>query len=125
MKEYLPKDYIKKKDAEKKIFLDHNKLVGLNPINAKNRYVQLSRSLKTYGYTFFLVKEKNKTNNKLVDCLLGVTKQTIVRVDAETKDVVQQWQLTQLRRWAAAPNSFTLDFGDYADGKYHNCNQFT
>lgn len=119
LKEYLPLDYIKKKDAEKKIYADHNKLLGISQINSKNRYVQLSRSLKTYGYTFFLVKERTpKDKNKLIACLLGVTKQTIVRVDSETKDIIQQWQLTQLRRWAASPNSFTLDFGDYADAYY-------
>lgn len=75
--------------------------------------------MKTYGYTFFSVKEKNKANNKQIGFLLGVTKQTIVRVDLETKEIIQQWQLTQLRRWAASPNSFTLDFGDYADGIHY------
>lgn len=28
------------------------------------------------------------------------------------------WSLTTLRRWAASPNSFTLDFGDYSDSYY-------
>ncbi len=52
----MPPEYQKGKEAEKRIYAEHKKLQGLNPLNAKHRYVQLSRSLKTYGYTFFLVK---------------------------------------------------------------------
>jgi talin len=32
--------------------------------------------------------------------------------------VLAEWKLAQLRRWAASPNSFTLDFGDYAEAYY-------
>jgi talin len=56
MKEYVPPEYAKNKDVEKKMYLEHSKLQGLTELNAKFRYVQLSRSLKTYGITFFLVK---------------------------------------------------------------------
>ena len=46
-------------DLEKKVFQEHRKLQGLNELNAKFRYVQLCRSLKTYGITFFVVKVIN------------------------------------------------------------------
>jgi talin len=45
-----------RKDLEKKIFSEHRKLQGMNELNAKFRYVQFCRSLKTYGITFFLIK---------------------------------------------------------------------
>ncbi|KAJ3073819.1 Talin-1 [Podochytrium sp. JEL0797] len=118
LKEVAPVEYRSNRDLPKRIITEHAKLQGLSELNAKFRYVQLSRSLKTYGITFFLVKEKHTTKNKFVDVLLGVTKQSLVRLDAETKDVLKSWPLTQLRRWAAAVNSFTLDFGDYADAYY-------
>lgn len=35
---------------------EHKKLIGVNELDAKVRYTQLCRSLKTYGITFFLVK---------------------------------------------------------------------
>jgi hypothetical protein len=35
---------------------EHKKLGGLSEIDAKVKYTQLARSLKTYGITFFLVK---------------------------------------------------------------------
>ncbi|KAI3637909.1 hypothetical protein MIR68_004558 [Amoeboaphelidium protococcarum] len=119
LKEFVPPEYQKdKKDLEKKIYQEHRKLQGLNELNAKFRYVQLCRSLKTYGVTFFLVKEKVPGKSKIVPRLLGVTRDSIMRMDAETKEIVKIWPLTTLRRWAAAQNSFTLDFGDYADSYY-------
>uniref|UniRef100_A0AAQ5X3I9 Talin 1 n=1 Tax=Amphiprion ocellaris TaxID=80972 RepID=A0AAQ5X3I9_AMPOC len=87
-------------------------------IEAKVSYVKLARSLKTYGVSFFLVKEKMKGKNKLVPRLLGITKESVMRVDEKTKEVIQEWNLTNIKRWAASPKSFTLDFGDYQDGYY-------
>ena len=40
------------------------------------------------------------------------------RLDAKTKTILKTWPLTTVRRWAAAPNVFTLDFGDYQDQYY-------
>jgi len=56
MKELLPHEYQKKDKIDKKIMFEHSKLQGMTELNAKFRYVQLCRSLKTYGVTFFLVK---------------------------------------------------------------------
>ena len=64
-----------------------------------------------------MVKERAK-RNKLENALIGVTKSSVVKLDMETKEVITEWKLTQLRRWAASPNSFTLDFGDYAEAYY-------
>ncbi|MED6259203.1 Talin-1 [Ataeniobius toweri] len=62
--------------------------------------------------------EKMKGKNKLVPRLLGITKESVMRVDERTKEVIQEWSLTNIKRWAASPKSFTLDFGDYQDGYY-------
>lgn len=103
---------------EKKIFAEHRKLMGLTELNGKLRYINYCRQLKTYGVTFFLVKEKMKGKNKLVPRLLGITKEAVLRVDEKTKEYIQDWPLTTVRRWAASPNSFTLDFGDYSENYY-------
>uniref|UniRef100_A0A452SRS1 Talin 1 n=1 Tax=Ursus americanus TaxID=9643 RepID=A0A452SRS1_URSAM len=96
----------------------HKNCGQMSEIEAKVRYVKLARSLKTYGVSFFLVKEKMKGKNKLVPRLLGITKECVMRVDEKTKEVIQEWSLTNIKRWAASPKSFTLDFGDYQDGYY-------
>jgi talin len=59
-----------------------------------------------------------KGKNKIVPRLLGVSRSSIMRVDEKTKEVIKEWPLSTVRRWAASPNSFTLDFGDYADEYY-------
>ncbi|XP_074545996.1 talin-1 [Halichoeres trimaculatus] len=117
LKEFLPKEYIKHK-GEKRIFQSHKNYQNMTEIEAKVSYVKLARSLKTYGVSFFLVKEKMKGKNKLVPRLLGITKESVMRVDEKTKEVIQEWNLTNIKRWAASPKSFTLDFGDYQDGYY-------
>ncbi|XP_068595910.1 talin-2 [Brachionichthys hirsutus] len=118
MKEFLPKEYIKQRGSEKKIFQDHKNCGEMTEIEAKVKYVKLARSLQTYGVSFFLVKEKMKGKNKLVPRLLGITKESVMRVDEKTKDVVQDWPLTTVKRWAASPKSFTLDFGEYQESYY-------
>ncbi|XP_067320811.1 talin-1 isoform X1 [Anolis sagrei] len=117
LRDFLPKEYIKQK-GERKIFMAHKNCGNMSEIEAKVRYVKLARSLKTYGVSFFLVKEKMKGKNKLVPRLLGITKECVMRVDEKTKEVIQEWSLTNIKRWAASPKSFTLDFGDYQDGYY-------
>ncbi|KAM9408896.1 LOW QUALITY PROTEIN: talin-2-like [Pholidichthys leucotaenia] len=108
LKEFL-QEYIKQRGAEKKIFQEHKNCGEMTEIEAKVKYVKLARSLRTYGVSFFLVKEKMKSKNKLVPRLLGITKESVMRVDEKTKDVVQEWPLTTVKRWAASPKSFTLD----------------
>ncbi|TDH17297.1 hypothetical protein EPR50_G00006540 [Perca flavescens] len=118
LKEFLPKEYIKQRGAEKKIFQEHKNCGEMTEIEAKVKYVKLARSLRTYGVSFFLVKEKMKSKNKLVPRLLGITKESVLRVEEKTKDVVQEWPLTTVKRWAASPKSFTLDFGEYQESYY-------
>lgn len=87
-------------------------------MEAKVKYVTKARSLQTYGVTFFLVKEKMDNKNKLVPRLLGVTKDSVLRLDEKSKKILKTWPLTTVKRWAPTPNSFTLDFGDYLDSYY-------
>ncbi|KAL5963120.1 Talin-1, partial [Taenia solium] len=125
VKDHLPKEYVKVKGTEKKIKEQYQKLSGLSEKDAKVRYIQVCRSLPTYGITFFLIKigvyehEKLPGKNKLVPRLFGVSKESVMRVDENTKEILQTWPLTRVRRWAATANLFTLDFGEYSpDGNY-------
>ena len=49
-----------------------------------------------------------KGRNKLVPRLMGVTRESVMRVDERTKDIIKVWPLTSVKRWAASPKSFTL-----------------
>lgn len=70
----------------------------MSELNAKFRYIQLCRSLRTYGVTFFLVKEKMKGRNRLVPRLLGITKESIMRVDENTKQVSGVFAIVMVAR---------------------------
>ncbi|CAH8451419.1 unnamed protein product [Schistosoma bovis] len=119
LKDFLPKEYAKIRSLEKKIFQQHAELCGLSEIEAKVKYCQFCRSLKTYGITFFLVKERIKGKNKLIPRLLGITKDSVVRLDEKTKEVLKIWPLTSICKWAASPHAFTMDFGEYSPDEYY------
>lgn len=76
---------------------------------------ELQRNLHV---TMIHFQEKMKGKNRLVPRLLGVTKDSVLRLDEKTKEILKTWPLTTVRRWAASPNVFTLDFGDYQDQYY-------
>ncbi|TGZ65701.1 hypothetical protein CRM22_005745 [Opisthorchis felineus] len=114
LKDLLPKEYAKIRSLEKKILQQHAEFAGLSDIEAKVKYCQFCRSLKTYGITFFLVKERIKGKNKLIPRLLGVTKDSVIRLDEKTKEVLKIWPLTSISRWAASLHAFTMDFGEYS-----------
>lgn len=118
LKEFLPQSYIKVRSIEKKIFAEHKRHFDLSELDAKVLYTKTCRSLPTFGVTFFLVKEKMKNKNKLVPRLLGINKDSVLRLDEKTKEILKTWPLTTVRRWGASPNTFTLDFGDYSDQYY-------
>ena len=59
-------------------------------------------------FVAMVIQEKMRGRNKLVPRLLGITRESIMRVDENTKEVLKTWPLTTVRRWAASPNSFTL-----------------
>jgi len=82
IRDFLPKEYVKIKNVEKRIFLvsfynqlnwfylcnffiskEHKKHNGLSELDGKVKYTQLCRSLRTYGVTFFLVKVKQIKEN--------------------------------------------------------------
>ena len=90
LSEYLPPDYANLgREITAQIGLEHAKLEGMTTLNARLRYVQLCRSLKTYGVTFFPVQEaavlSQKKRDKPLDILLGVSRDSVMRMDVSTK----------------------------------------
>lgn len=94
------------------------KWANMNKVNAYYRYVQTCRQLPTYGITTFEVREKREDKKKLQTVLLGVTRDSVMRMDFETKEVIKAYPLEHVRRWAAAKTTFTLDFGTYEKDYY-------
>lgn len=118
LREIVPEEYAKDKNLEKKVFKEYEKLFNLNELNAKYRYIQLCRSIKTYGITFFHVLERMRGRKNKIPVLLGITKESIMRVDVDTKDILKVWMIITLKRWAAVDGKVTFDFGEYAKSYY-------
>lgn len=117
---YLPKEFHKKKklaELEKDVRKSWMKLAKTSDLHAKFRFVQLARSLSTWGITHYLVQEKvvagrNGQRTEWKDVRLGITRTSILVMDAETCKVLKKWEMTEVKRWAGGPRTFTLDFGD-------------
>jgi len=84
-------------------------------INAKLRYVQYVRQLKSYGITYFDCRwvQKGKKPEK---SRLGVTRTFLILQDAKSLQVLKEWNWEMLSRWTHLRNEVTLDFGEYEDG---------
>ena len=85
---------------------------------ATKRYIDKCRALKTFGYRFYLVKEKMKNKNKLVPVLLGINKDGIVTADAVTKEVNKMFHLYQIKQHFCTDASFHISLPGYQAEDY-------
>eukprot|EP01127_Copromyxa_protea_P004210 TRINITY_DN14106_c0_g1_i1.p1 TRINITY_DN14106_c0_g1~~TRINITY_DN14106_c0_g1_i1.p1 ORF type:complete len:2416 (-),score=736.25 TRINITY_DN14106_c0_g1_i1:53-6697(-) len=119
-KQWLAHKRIKPKQIEAMIYNEWRTLVNTDTTNAKYKYVQAVRQLPTYGITFYCVKVPNpkksaQKKNPFVPLLVGVTSTKILKLDFETKQVMKEYPLEHLKRWAAVRGKFTFDFGDHEE----------
>ncbi|KNC55685.1 uncharacterized protein AMSG_01954 [Thecamonas trahens ATCC 50062] len=121
---FVPIEFKKTKKLAEKVFQAHAKLGSMSVTDAKFRFIQLARSLDTFGITVFTVQEairnkKGKLTKKFQPILLGISKSHLFRLDAITKQPLEEaFALTQLRRWSPSKTSITLDYGDHKDEYY-------
>jgi len=109
---FIPDKYRKDSKLEKEILRDHKKLAGMKEVAAKFRYVQLVRSLKTYGVTFFDCMQIVRGKKKPVPIQVGIARDKILKVSPESGKVEKEWTWAKMRRWQCVKTKFTLDFGD-------------
>lgn len=114
LKEIVPTEYRSNKNMSGFVIREYQKLSNLDDLNAKYRYIQLCRSFKTYGITFFNVKEEMRTKKGKFSILFGVSRDSVLRVDPVSKEILKRWPLSNLRRWAAIRGKVAFDFGDYS-----------
>ena len=56
---------------------------------------------------------KEPADMKLVPLLLGISKDSILRLDCETKEVRESFHLTKVKRWVFDEKIFSVDFGEF------------
>uniref|UniRef100_A0A6B2KWB8 FERM domain-containing protein n=1 Tax=Arcella intermedia TaxID=1963864 RepID=A0A6B2KWB8_9EUKA len=113
---FLPLAYQKDKKIIDDIVRDHKKLCGMNELSAKFRYMQLVRSLKFYGTTYFHCIERKKDSKKSAPVIFGISKSKLTKLEPNFT-LIKEWTFAMLRRWLALKDLLTVDFGD-GEGDY-------
>lgn len=117
LKTVLPEEHVRTKGSEKKLYAEYKKTSSVddNPMEMQREYVARVRALPTFGGKFFNVQMKaSKKKSKTVPRIFGLLASTVVILDPSSKAVLETYDLDNLRRWAGAPMTFTMDFGDTA-----------
>jgi len=138
---FLPPPFLKSKEKEEQkrfyaeIYRDHKKLKGCKDNVAKTRYIQLARSLKTYGYTFFdcvLQTEEPKAETprkklirvptskkpekppqmvkKNVKTTFGVSLAKLCLYDYPTNQFTEAWPFAAMKQWDVFNDVCAIDF---------------
>ena len=76
------------------------------------------QSCQTHLATQDWSKELSSATQMSSHCHTIITLYPLTLISPPLSQVLQRWELTSVRRWAASTNSFTLDFGDYREGYY-------
>jgi len=118
--QWLTHKKFKPKQIENMVFQEWKKIPHTSDVNAKYKYVSSVRKLPTYGITFYTVKmpnpnAKRDAKNPFVPLLVGITKEKILKMNYETKQIEVEYPLVHLKRWASLRGKFTFDFGDHHD----------
>jgi len=106
---FIPPRWIKAKKITDDVLSQYKQLRGIAEVQAKFRYIQLARSLKTYGLTIFNIIYMMK------ELLLGIKKDEIQLMNPENYEVIKAYHLNHIKRWGANERSVTIDFGEYDD----------
>ncbi|PRP77561.1 actin binding protein [Planoprotostelium fungivorum] len=113
--EYLPPDYVQRfGKISGEIYKEYKALSGINSTNAKYRYILHARALKTYAFTFFKV-EKVQTDGASHSIFLGISRDRIIHVDADTKEVLWSSSLFRVAQWKSLNHHLFIDYIDFAE----------
>ncbi|KAH3746014.1 actin binding protein [Pelomyxa schiedti] len=105
--QFLPPRWQKTKKIGDEVFLQYKQVRGVEEVQAKFRYIQLARSLKTYGLTIFPICMNLK------EFALGIKRDAIQIMNPETFEVIKGNHLNHIKRWGGTDRTCTLDFGEY------------
>eukprot|EP01124_Arcella_intermedia_P002056 TRINITY_DN11131_c0_g1_i1.p1 TRINITY_DN11131_c0_g1~~TRINITY_DN11131_c0_g1_i1.p1 ORF type:complete len:2488 (-),score=619.84 TRINITY_DN11131_c0_g1_i1:27-7406(-) len=120
--QFLPSHWQKEKKIESEIYKEYKKLVNLNPQQAKYRYYNEMRQMKSFGTTFFTCimyyDEKKKKKKKNRPIKLGVSREDFIVLDLTTREPIHKWNFTWHKSFKqkTLPNGENLvliDFGDH------------
>ncbi len=102
-------------DAEKDMMASWKRFTGMDENTAKLKYVQLARSLPTYGLTLYHCIKKSgppSKDGKPKQVIAGFCKRGYVEFDSAARRLVKEIKIEQVKRWMVDDDVLTLDFGE-------------
>lgn len=116
----LPPEMSGKKNYRKTI-LEEVKKIQDNPVTnqawAKRQYLSICKMMKSYGYTFFMVRARPNIRVHRLDAMLfGISKDGVILVSAETRLAIgPTLPLLNISAWSLSDSCFLIEFDDAQD----------
>lgn len=116
----LPPEMSGKKNYRKTI-LEEVKKIQNNPVTnqawAKRQYLSICKMMKSYGYTFFMVRARPNIRVHRLDAMLfGISKDGVILVSAETRLAIgPTLPLLNISAWSLSDSCFLIEFDDAQD----------
>ena len=114
------------KSIEADIIKAWKNYVKLSPLNAKLRYVQLARSLATWGVVFYPVDEpipESKQGKKRA-LMVGICRDSLIIAEPKTLKTINRIPLTHIKRWSPTAGTITIDYGSHGDDYFRAFTQY-
>ncbi|KAH3756302.1 filopodin [Pelomyxa schiedti] len=105
LESFLPPKWAKVKRIVDDVLKQYKDLQGVTELQAKYRYIQVARTIKTYGIQLFPIMHQGKEK------MFGIQKDTLQLCTLEFEQE-KQWPLLSAKRYKAFGKKLTIDFGD-------------
>ena len=110
----------------------YQSLAPMTEEKAKFGYIQLTKSLKTYLYTFYrvvvcssvlgggdgqvlMLLQKFVSKNQTQNCLLGISAEEVLVIDAVTRETIDRYPFSQIRKWQVLHSFFSIFLQDHKE----------
>lgn len=96
LKQVLPPGFTRGKDTTEQVAMEYERICGVSLRDAKHLYLRVCQLV---AYDYFPVKQVTPEKNKRLPRLLGLGTNRIILLHDKTKEIVREFDLTQIVRW--------------------------
>eukprot|EP00744_Colponema_vietnamica_P005854 GILI01008531.1.p1 GENE.GILI01008531.1~~GILI01008531.1.p1 ORF type:complete len:426 (-),score=62.02 GILI01008531.1:76-1353(-) len=116
LEDFLPPSVRKVDFIEEEVYSHHRRLTDMEELECKARYLRFCRNLKTYGVTFFAVREPARPPSVYArSILLGVHKDALICCHPSSKEVLARYPLSLFCGCSVSPGLITIHLSGGAD----------
>ena len=96
LKQVLPPGFTRGKDTTEQVAMEYERICGVSLRDAKHLYLHICQLV---AYDYFPVKQVTPEKNKRLPRLLGIGTNRVILLHDKTKEIVREFDLTQIVRW--------------------------